>query len=226
MWRISIPATIVALEIGGFTLIAMPNANSAFGWGMVIAGGIILFVTIVYYAWRAHRSKRGKLTISGAEIYEVGDGSHWLRLKVENPTALPIQNCYGKLLDRKQVTGPLMKVDSELVRLPLSSQASRKSREHGGLPPEGHRFPWFSEDRSLTTVTISGNQGFEFLYLVTKRKTVGCFWFPTNTGNGYENWSLGDFELELEIGSDSETFKPRRVHVVFRADGGYLELVN
>ena len=78
----------------------------------------------------------------------------------------------------------------------------------------------------MTTITISGNGGSEFLYLVTKREQAGCFWFPTSAGNEPENWSLGDFELELEIGAESETFSPTRVRVVFRATGGDLEFVS
>ena len=45
-------------------------------------------------------------------------------------------------------------------------------------------------------------------------------------GVKYDNWGLGDFELELEIGSDSEAFKPTKVCVVFRATGGDIELVS
>jgi len=47
-WQITVP-TVVALEIGGITLIALPNVPNEFGWGMVIAGGIILCVAVIYH---------------------------------------------------------------------------------------------------------------------------------------------------------------------------------
>lgn len=207
-------------------------------WFLITVIGIIVLVVI----FRQTRSRKAfedgiqpiviakeheKLLIaSQAEIYEVGDGSHWLRLKVENPLRSVALGCHGKLLSRKMIRGMLTKVDGVFIRPELSTEGGRLSSEHMQLPPEGHRFPWSPTDRSLTTISISGNGGFEFLYLVTKRKHTGCFWFPASAGNEHENWSLGDFELELEIGSESEAFTTTKVRVVFRAAGGDLEFVS
>lgn len=216
----------IALALVGLGLQMSGVLIPLLGYSLMGLGVIIMLIMPVLSIVEKFRSSRLDLVISMPEIYEVGDGSHWLRMRVENPTASPVQNCYGKLLDRKQVAGALMKVDGELVRPALSAESGRQSMEHMEFPPEGHRFPWSPVDRQLTTISISGNGGFEYLYIVTKRKTIGCFWFPTSAGNEYENWSLGDFGLELEIGSESKTLKPRRVRVVFRTGEGYLELVS
>lgn len=194
--------------------------------GAAIAGYIIGGFLIIFGSMMLVRTKKKRLIVQEAEIYEVGDGSHWLRLKVRNPTASPIQKCYGKLLDRKMVASKLTKVNGVFIRPELSTEGGRLSSEHMQLPPEGHRFPWSPTDHSLTTISISGNGGFEFLYLVTKRKQAGCFLFPASADNYLENWSLGDFELQLEIGAESETFRPTKVRVVFRAEGGDIEFVS
>jgi len=217
-----IPSIALFLIAGGLQLsgIQIPWL----GYWLMIAGAVLLVIPALPVI-RKLKSKQ-RLVVSMAGIYEVGDSSHWLRIKVENPTASPIQNCYGKLLDRKMVASMLTKVNGVFIRPELSTEGGRLSSEHMQLPPEGHRFPWSPTDRSLTTISISGNGGFEFLYLVTKRKLAGCFWFPASAGNEQENWSLGDFELQLEIGSESETFRPTKVRVVFRATGGDIELVS
>lgn len=207
----------VALAIGGWV-----NPRVAIALLVIAALWALLVWTPII---RKFKSKQ-RLVVSTAEIYEVGDSSHWLRIKVENPTASPIQNCYGKLLDRKMVASMLTKVNGVFIRPELSTEGGRLSSEHMQLPPEGHRFPWSPTDRSLATINISGNGGFEFLYLVRKKKQVGCFWFPANADNDQENWSLGDFELQLEIGAESETFRPTKVRVTFRAAGGDLEFVS
>jgi hypothetical protein len=166
-----------------------------------------------------------QLLVTLAEIYDVGDNSHWLRLKVENQTALQIQNCYGKLLGRRQLASMLTRENGKFFRPRLSQKVGRKSSEHMQLPPEGHRFPWSPTNRLLTTVNISKGGSFEFLYLVTKRNDRGCFWFPSSIGNDYENWSIGDFEMELEIGADDKAIKPTKVSIKFRVEGGDIGLL-
>ena len=37
------------------------------------------------------------------------------------------------------------------------------------------------------------------------------------------NYGLGYFELEIEVGSESESFRPAKVCVTFKAAGGDLE---
>lgn len=214
----------IALLFIGVGLQRLNSQIPWLGYLLMAVGGALLAIRASPIIRRLIIKPR--LVVSIAEIYEVGDSSHWLRIKVENPTASPIQNCYGKLIDRKMVASMLTKVNGVFIRPELSTEGGRLSSEHMQLPPEGHRFPWSPTDRSLTTISISGNGGFEFLYLVTKRKQAGCFWFPASAGNEQENWSLGDFELQLEIGAESETFRPTKVRVVFRAAGGDIELVS
>ena len=193
------------------------------GYSLMLVGVLLLVIP----AWPLIRKlRRVMMVVSGAEIYQVGDNSHWLRLKIENSSAELIRGCYGKLLDRTMVRSMLTTINGELVRPAISPESGHESREHMEFPPEGHRFPWSPSDRSLTTISISTNRGSEYLYLVRKGKQTGCFSFPSSAGDEPTNWALGDFQLQLEIGAEVETVKPSRVQVIFRAEGGDLELVS
>ena len=166
-----------------------------------------------------------KLIVNNADSYNDGKECNWIRLRVENPTAQPINECYGKLFDRKQVSLSLTNINGELIRPVISEEAGRRSLEHGKLPPEGHRFPWAPDMNPPITITIPGFNSIEFLYVAAKKTSVGYFGFPSESGINYANWGLGDFELGIEIGSQSEKFKPTKVNIIFRASGGDLEFI-
>lgn len=201
-------------------------------WGFIVSGVLFFLIALAYLARIVRRhlinrqvpdKKQPKelLRVSNPEIYEVGDGSHWLRLKVENPTSFIAKGCYGKLIDRKHVSFPMGRHDE--IEHVILSDSGHQSREHGQLPPEGHPFPWSPVDRQLLTTTISA-KGNAYLYLVTKHHNMGCFWFPANVGKEWENWGLGNYELQIEVGTESDNFKPNKTAVTFCARGGDLEV--
>lgn len=208
------------------------------GWGLglILFGVFCVWVCATARAPIKQRDEARRLIPQSAtkrlivqydgKIYETGDGCRWLRLRVENPTALPIHNCYGKLLDRRLVSYPCI-IEKELTQVEVSPEAGRRSSEHQELPPEGHRFPWLPTQLPETTRTISGHNGHDYLYIVAKRKQTGCFGFPNEMGIKYANWSIGDFELEIEIGSESEAevFQPTRVRITFSGTESDIEFL-
>ena len=175
---------------------------------------------------RFEREREPKLVVKGIRIYYDGKGVQWLGLGVENPTLSPIPNCYGKLCSRRHVRLELTTINGTSSRPELSLEAGSESAEGMELPHEGHRFPWFPENLAESTITIPGYNGREFLYFAAKDRTMRAFGFPTDMGAKYPNWSLGDFELEIEIGSETLGFQPIRQIVVFRAEGGDLEVIS
>jgi len=158
-----------------------------------------------------------RLVANKVEDYDDNKGWNWLRLEVENPTAVSIQKCYGKLRARRMIT-----VNPIQPEIPIAY--GQHCRKYPQLPPEGTRFTWLPEP-SEPLMTISGNSS-EYLYFVAKKADKGAFNFQSETGPSYDNFSLGDFELKLEVGSESESFSPTRVKIIFRAGGGNLEVIN
>lgn len=137
-------------------------------------------------------------------------GDWWLRLRVENPTAIPIPECYGELVSYR-----LASYESENGEIQVSPESGvGTSRQFGELPPHRHMFPWAPTELPDTAITI-GHESYEFLYIAVKRKNRGCFYTPTEMGLKYPNYGLGLFEVELEIGSKSESFRPNKVKFTF-----------
>lgn len=225
-------SAIIAVVLAGISALVLGFSVEGF-WadqyvGVVLVLSVLLLVFVVTpirMGMEKVRLTTKRLTVTEVNTYDDGKGCHWLRVKVENPTALPIRECYGKLLDRKHVLGGLTKVDGVLVRQELSSEHGRQSRQHMELPPEGYRFPWSPERLPPAIITIPGFGSPEFLYIVAKRENVGPFGFPTDMGIQYDNLALGDFQLDVEIGSELDSFKPVRFRVVFRTEGDDLELI-
>ena len=190
-------------------------------------------MAFIFMLIRGIRKGKKPLRVSNPEIYNVNDGSQWLRLKIQNLNSTIVKGCYGKLLDRKMI--------GELPKSMLHSQ--RELAKSGNddlpnwqLPPEGHRFPWSLTDHSLTSKNISGNGSSEYLYLVNfkwkARATEGglkqwqrAIWFPREDGYEYVNYCFCDFKLTVEIGSEVESIKPTRVQAIFRTNPNGIELV-
>lgn len=226
-----ISAILASLSaVGIYKIFTEFNLVSYIGFGLLAWFIWLLLVVTPMRMWKENTDIISRLTtrrliVESAEIYDDGMGCHWLRLRVENPTALPIKDCYGKLIDRRLITFPVTGGMGERLRQLVSPEVGRRSMENQVLPPEGHRFPWSLTQLPETTTTISGFGGQEFLYVVTKRGNVGSFGFPTDMGIKYDNWSIGEFLLVVEIGSESEAFQPTKARVVFRAGGGDIEFV-
>ena len=220
------PAFVVRLQPVGFPI------EQSIGIGLLMwFFSLILVVTPIRMAMENVRMTAKRLSVIGSENYDCERGYNWLRLRVENPTVAAIPNCYGKLCERKAVASELIKVDGVLDRHPIPPEIGGQSSENMQLPPEGHKFPWAPIRRGQriiadTKITIPGFHSQEFLYFAVKPKKGQFFGFPTDKGMGYINYSLGDFEVAIEVGSTSEAFKPTRVCVRFRAEGVDLEVVS
>jgi hypothetical protein len=203
------------------------NAEGYVGIGLLLWFLLlVLVVTPARMATERVRLTTKRLRVVGAENYEPGKGPSWLRLVIENPTGVPIKECYGKLCERKMVATDLTEVDGELVRLSISDEEGGKSSENMELPPEGQKFPWSPESGGDRLTTISGFNGREYLYFAAKLKNSGAFGFPSYGDVKWTNFALGDFELEIEVGSEREGFKPTKIGIVLRAEGGDLEVVS
>jgi len=203
------------------------NAEGYIGIGVVLWFLLLVFVvTPARMATEKVKLTTKRLRVVRAENYEPGKGPSWLRLVIENPTGVPIKECYGKLCERKMIATDLMRVDGELVRLSISDEAGGKSSENMELPPEGQKFPWSPESGGDRLITISGFNSREYLYFAAKLKNSGAFGFPSYGDVKWTNFALGDFELEIEVGSECEDFKPAKIGIVLRAEGGDLEIVS
>ena len=237
MWeRVEAMSVIISLIIAG-VLAAIPTlamrfhlsgflAEQSLGIGLALWFFLLVFmVTPMRMAIEKVKLTTKGLRVVGSESYNCGGGYNWLRLMVENPTGVPIPNCYGKLCGRKMVATNLIKIDERETRLFVSPERGRESEPSAQLPPEGHKFPWSPTSVADTTITIPGFNSREYLYYAAKLKSSGAFGFPSEIGIKYNNFSLGDFELEIEVGSESETFKPTKVCVTFRAEGGDLKFL-
>lgn len=222
---------LITAGVAAFFTLVIRSQLPGFSAGPFIGIGLGLWFFLLVFVFTPGRMAMEKVEITakrlrvvGSENYDGGSGYNWLRLKVENPTGVPMPNCYGKLCERKMVATDLI-IDGQEARVSISPERGGQGSEAARLPAEGHKFPWSPESGADTTITIAGFNSREYLYYAVKHKRGGGFWFPPETGIEYGNFSLGDFELEIEVGSGSETFKPTRVCVTFRAAGGDLKFV-
>lgn len=225
-------ALLIAVFAAIFTFIIrsqMPGLNEEQYIGIGLVVWFLLLVLVVTPARMAVEKVKlttKRLRVVRVENYDPGKGPSWLRLVIENPTGVPIKECYGKLCERKMIATNLTRIDDKLVRLPISPEEGGKSLENMELPPEGQKFPWSPESGGDRVITISGFNSREYLYFAAKLKNSGAFGFPSYSGVNWTNFALGDFEIEIEVGSESEDFKPTKVGIVLRAEGGDLEIVS
>lgn len=224
---------LISAGIAAVASLAIRYEVPGFAAEQSVAIGLVLWFCLLILVFTPMRMAKEKVKIStkrlrvvGSESYDSGTGYNWLRLIVENPTGMNIPDCYGKLNERKMVKTDLITIEGQEARFSISPEAGGKSSEAAQFPPEGHKFPWSPESVADTIITIPGFEGRGYLYYAAKLKRSGAFGFPSEMGIKYGNFSLGDFELETEAGSESENFKPTRVCVTFRAAGGDLELVS
>jgi len=205
--------------------------------GAVVGFSMIYLVMLLVAPYKQRNEARGmvtrcrqdmkrltekRLSISLPESrYDYLD-NQWIRLQVQNPTTIPIPECYGKLISYRLASHEV-KEDGIVKEVAVSPEAgSRTSAQFGELPLQRHMFPWSPIDLPEISVTIPGHNGYEFLYIAAKRKGQTCFYTPTDMGLKYPNHDLGNFEVQFEIGSSSEAFKPTRVKLTFSA-GADLE---
>lgn len=188
-------------------------------FGLVLPVAIIAFVIAPAIRWQNEHSRvtlltQKRLTISWAEPYVDPNRVHFLRLKVENPSALPIADCYGTLIS---IT---MLIDTPQGLLPVGPQDPELPT--GAFPPEGHRYPWSWTDRSPIDTTISGNNGCEYLYVAADVPHPTNWLTPTETGLAYPRVRVGTFEAVIEVGSFTAEFRATRVRIRFDTDPSHL----
>jgi len=213
---------VVTAIISLFTTIGIKVASDLNIHGLIGLGIVIWFVLLVFIITplRMLKDKADKLTqlttkrlnISLAPNYEPGDGSHWLRLRVDNLSSLPVAGCYGKACSYTM-----------LIQGKRLNELEKNSGLNQGLPPERHPFPWSPVDLPETITTIAG-RGHEYLYIAVIQTS---HWFtPTDMGRKYPKRPLdAEYEVILEVGSEQVAFAPTRVLLVFKVDinGQYLE---
>lgn len=240
---------VLIAAIGGLVIAFATPANvtprTQTIWGIVGALGSAVALVMVIFVWNLFRApyrQRNEatqtLTVLDQEIKRLTErrllvslaesrydylGDQWVRLRVENPTAIPIPDCYGKLISYRLASIESRKKGEPVEEKEISPKDSPITMPQSmELPPPRHMFPWSPIQLPEITITIPGHNSYEFLYIAVKQGNLGCFYTPTEMGLRYPNYSLGNFELEIEVGSNSKSFKQTRVKLVFRA-GGDLE---
>ena len=68
------------------------------------------------------------------------------------------------------------------------------------------------------------SHGHEYLHIVTGRDYQHAYGTPTQMGPKYYRHGVGDYELKLEVGSDSAPVQPARVRIVYNVGGRRVEL--
>lgn len=209
-WLITAPLSYLA-TVG---IIRISNLDNI-GWS-IAAGVIIWFVLLLLIitpirmlkarADTLTRLTTKRLVVSLADNYEPRDGYHWLRLRVDNPSSVPIAGCYGKLASYTM----LIKVDGVLRKVTDFPDGSGKSLNNG-LPPERHPFPWASTNTPDTLKTIAGND-YEYLYIAVMQENSTNLFTPTEMGLGYPKTNIfAEYEVIIDIGSEVEQFSPTKV---------------
>ena len=178
-----------------------------------------------YKLWKAdhdelERMKEKRLLVSLVPNYEPGDGSHWLRLRVDNLSALPIPNCFGKLDSYTM-----------LIKGKRATEIPGGAKLNDGLPPDRHSFPWGSTNTPDSLKTIEGN-GHEYLYIAVVQDQGQNFFTPTEMGLRYPKTKIhAEYEVIIDIGSEKEAFTPSKVRLCYEMgnrelNAKSLELLN
>ena len=68
------------------------------------------------------------------------------------------------------------------------------------------------------------SHGHEYLHIITGRLYQSAFGTPTRMGPKYYRHGVGDYELKLEVGSDSVAVIPTRVRIVYTVGAHRVEL--
>ena len=145
--------------------------------------------------------KEKRLLVSLAPNYEPRDGSHWLRLRVDNLSGEPIPSCYGKLDSYNMLIKDKRVTEIGEFATGLNS----------GLPPERHPFPWAPTTTPDSLIAIAG-KGHEYLYIVVVQEQGTNFFTPTEMGLLYPKTKIhAEYEVIIDIGSETETFSPTKV---------------
>lgn len=219
--HIGISAAIALASVIGVTLLPI-----SLEWLSYLFIGVAIWFLVLILAitpatmWKGKAQQLRKLTakqlvVSMAEPHEPGDGSHWLRLRVTNPSALPIRDCYGKLV---RYTALIQgKPVTELEPRGIADKLNE------GLPPAGHLFPWLPTNLPPVATTISGHGGQAFLYVAVSRDQDFRFYTPTEMNLRYGKVDPGTFEIMIEIGSEEGEFRPARVRFEFSHEGFQLK---
>lgn len=138
----------------------------------------------------------------------------WLRLKVINPTGLPIQRVYGNILEFVSlVHGD----DGEYVTLREIGLPSEAALMDEPLPPEGHGLPWGTEEEAPPMlIDLPGHDSARYLYVVMMRARHDIRFHTCSAREpSFPTVGVGAYRVRIEVGSLTEAFPPTRVAMVF-----------
>jgi hypothetical protein len=177
-------------------------------WISLIPLGILILFVAPYKVWRKLSDEFEKITKKRLEISLTtpvlrqykddikGEWSQeWYKLQVHNPTALPITDCYGKLV---RFTSKLPWPDSPYMN----------------MPTPGIMFPWSSYSARGKLATI-GSHDFDSLdVLVFDGEILSVVVLDDASGKRdltQFNLLPDEYELVIQLGSQSEAFPPSDV---------------
>lgn len=173
-----------------------------------------LFIVTVFYApyriWKIDNDELKELTTPRLEVeiepnIQPSDGTLWRHLRVNNPTGKTISGCYGVLrsfLTKETMTRNIM------------------------LPRQGINYAWSTRHAQKgTLINIPGNNGFKLLDIIACGGG-GTFETPTLGSDGwtrYRQFPLpkGNYEAEIEVGSEIVNFPPTSIRISIEFKGGY-----
>lgn len=187
------------ITVGGIV-----GAFIAKSWWLILIPLFIMTIFIApYKIWRSINDKLTRITKKRLEISlaetDIRKGrdnlkgdwvQEWYRVKVHNPTALPISGCYGRLIGFESL-------------LPYDN-----------LPPLGIMFPWSSYGGRNKVTTIA-SQDSDFLDIAVfdgSRVRIVVLDEPSGKRDlGQFPLLIDRYKLVIQIGSQVEEFPPERV---------------
>jgi hypothetical protein len=149
------------------------------------------------------------------------DRQMWIRLRVHNPTSVPITSCYGHV---------------RLMRSLHTEGGYNGSRDDQpfSVSLDGHEFPWQEHGGPTERHRILPTRSTDYLDIAMRRQVGESFALAGiqvvgGTGQLFPSWPVRMFgpllyELIVQIGSTSTTMQPSFVRLVVKPDEDQVEL--
>lgn len=202
-WEIS--QVVVTSGLGISTYIFSPQLGESLGaspWQSRLVGVLALLVLLFGIAgWRLALRVRKTVTPILKAITDISpnvEGDVWLRLRVDNPTATPIPDCYGKLLE-------ISRVASDGAKIALAG------------PRDGHKYPWQRHGGGVQLTRNIGAFDHDYLDIFVYRKkpgewrTVGVVIMEEKIISANENFPIpnsGIYNLVIQVGASAVSLMP------------------
>ena len=196
-----IPVLSYIFSLVGLTGIVSAIWESNYIWLTAVVPILVMIIFVApYKIWRKTNDELIQITTKRFELSlpppNKVEGKHpfggewsqeWYRIKVHNPTALPISGCYGKLFEFTS-------------KLPYSN-----------LPSPGLMFPWSSFSSVGRLAKIASNDSDYLDIFAFDGKFISIVILDPNTGKRDLSQCaclIDEYDLIVQVGSQDEAFSP------------------